>query len=91
MVDAVVGLDADQRTVRARFWLESLLASSCGLLGALTVFWRDWIEAATGLDPDRHSGSMEWAIVAGLFLVCLLVGVAARGEWRRAKAAASGS
>jgi hypothetical protein len=47
------------------------------------LFWRDWIEALTGLDPDHNSGSLEWTIVAGLFVVCVLASFAARAEWRR--------
>jgi len=73
--------------VRARFWLETSLASLCGVLAVLTLWWRDWIEALTGFDPDHHSGSVEWAIVAGLFLLCIAVSVVARAEWRRAKVA----
>jgi len=73
--------------VRARFWLETSLASLCGVLAVLTLWWRDWIEALTGFDPDHHSGSVEWAIVAGLFLLGIAVIVFARAEWRRAKVA----
>jgi hypothetical protein len=51
------------------------------------LFWRDWIEALTGFSPDHHNGSFEWMIVAGLFLVCVLVSFAARAEWRRPKPA----
>ena len=76
-------------TVRARFWLESSLAWLCGLLAVLTLWWRGWVEALTGLDPDHHSGSLEWAIVAGLFLLCVGVGIAARAEWRRARVASA--
>lgn len=72
-------------TVRARFWLEAALASLCGFLAVLTLFWRDWIEALTGFDPDNHNGSFEWMIVAGLLVICVLVGVAARAEWRRSQ------
>lgn len=74
-------------TVRARFWLEAALASLCGFLAVLTLFWRDWIEALTGFDPDHHNGSFEWLIVAVLFLVCIVVGGAARSEWRRPRLA----
>jgi hypothetical protein len=73
--------------VRARFWPETALASACGFLAVLTVFWRDWIEALTGVDPDRHSGSLEWAIVAALVVLCLAAGGAARAEWRRSRPA----
>jgi DMSO/TMAO reductase YedYZ heme-binding membrane subunit len=76
-------------TVRARFWLEAGLVSLCGFLAVLTVFWRDWIEALTGFDPDHHNGSFEWAIVAGLLLVSVLAGIVARGEWHRPRAAIS--
>jgi hypothetical protein len=71
-------------SVRVRFWLEAGLAALSGSLAILTVFWRDWIETLTGFDPDHHNGSLEWAIVAGLALICVLVGTAARAEWRRA-------
>lgn len=70
-------------TVRARFCLEAALASAGAVLAALTVLWRDWIEAITGLDPDHHSGSLEWLIAAGLLLLALAAGVAARYERRR--------
>jgi hypothetical protein len=32
----------------------------------LSIFWRDWIEALTGYDPDRHDGTVEWLIVVAL-------------------------
>jgi hypothetical protein len=81
---------AMKSTVRVRFWLETSLASLCGVLAVLTLFWRDWIEALTGFNPDHHNGSFEWAIVAGLFLLCLVVGAVARAEWRRSRIASVG-
>ena len=74
-------------TVRARFWLETGLASLSGFLAVLTLFWRDWIEATTGFDPDHRNGSFEWAIVVGLFVICVVVAFAARVEWRRPRLA----
>ena len=71
------------QTIRTRFWLEACLAGLCGFLGLLTVFSRDWIEAITGFDPDQHSGSLEWIVVAGLLVLSLALSVAARVEWRR--------
>ncbi len=73
-------------TVRMRFWIEAGLAALSGLLGVLTLFTRDWIEALTGFDPDKHNGSFEWAIVAAPLLVCLLLSIAARADWRRLNA-----
>jgi hypothetical protein len=70
-------------TVRARFWLEVVLAGLSGFLAFTTFLWRAWIEALIGFDPDHHSGAFEWAIVAGLLLLCVGIGVAARAEWRR--------
>jgi hypothetical protein len=73
--------------VRVRFWLEAGLAFLCGVLAVVTVFWRDWIEALTGFDPDHHNGAFERLIVVGLFAACVLVGFVARAEWRRSVAA----
>jgi hypothetical protein len=41
-------------------------AGFCGGLAVLSIFWRDWIEALTGYDPDRHDGTVEWLIVVAL-------------------------
>jgi hypothetical protein len=49
----------------------------------VTLFWHDWLEV-TGWDPDRHSGSAEWAIAAVLLLVALVLGALARRDYRPA-------
>jgi hypothetical protein len=72
-------------TIRRRFWIESGLALACAALAVLTLAWRDWIEALTGLNPDRHSGSVEWLVVVALLLCSAVVGLAARAEWRHAR------
>lgn len=72
---------------RARFWVESVAGSVCGMLAVLTVFWPDWIEGLTGFDPDHHSGWFEWAIVVALLVVCAAAGSLARAEWRRPRVA----
>ena len=69
--------------VRVRFWFDVSIAALAGFLSVLTVAWRDWIEGVFGVDPDRHSGSLEWAIVAALVVAALLAASAARLEWRR--------
>lgn len=74
------------RGLGARFWIEAALAAVGGCLFAVTLFWRDWIEATTGYDPDRHSGSTEWAIVALLLVATLVFSLLARMEWGRRSA-----
>src|SRR4051812_18629412 len=69
---------------RARFWGETAVALVSGVLAIVMVFWRDWIEARTGFDPDQHDGSVEWLIVASLVFLCMLASVAGRVERRRA-------
>jgi len=68
--------------VRAR--LEAVAAVCAGFLGILTIFGRDWIEALTGWDPDRHNGTMEWLVVVGLLAVAAAMGIAARRHWKLA-------
>lgn len=74
-----------QATLRARFWVEGLLAALCAFLAILTWCWSDWIEAITGLSPDNHDGAFEWGLVAALCVLFLIAGRAARGEWARAR------
>jgi hypothetical protein len=69
---------------RAAF--ESAIALLTGSLGVVTLFWHDWIEALTGWDPDHHSGTAEWLIVAVLLAVSVVMGLAARRSWRLAVA-----
>jgi hypothetical protein len=63
--------------------LESVLALVSACLAVLTIVWPDWIEAISGFQPDRHNGSFEWLLVAGLALGCLICTTLARREWRR--------
>jgi hypothetical protein len=66
--------------VRAQ--LETAVALFAGILGILTIFWHDWIEALTGWDPDNHNGTVEWIVVAGLLAVSAAIGLVARRHWR---------
>jgi len=69
--------------LRMRIWVEAICAVLAGALGALTIFWHDWIEGLTGWDPDHHNGSFEWLIVLSLFALSALAGLLARHDWRR--------
>jgi hypothetical protein len=66
--------------VRAQ--LETAVALFAGILGILTIFWHDWIEALRGWDPDNHNGTVEWIVVAGLLAVSAAIGLVARRHWR---------
>lgn len=68
----------------ARLLLEAILALVSLTLLFATLVSREWIEFIFGVDPDRGSGSLEWAIVAGLFAIALIFSYLARSEWRRA-------
>jgi len=70
------------RRSKIRAQLEATLALCAGILGILTIFWHDWIEALTGWDPDNHNGGVEWIIVAGLLAVSVAMGLAARRHRR---------
>jgi hypothetical protein len=67
---------------RIRFWVESVTAALSGFLAIITLAWRDWIEATTGFSPDRHNGSFEWLLVAGLAVVSITCALLARAERR---------
>jgi drug/metabolite transporter (DMT)-like permease len=67
---------------KTRVGLETAIALLAGLLGVVTIFWHDWIEALTGWDPDQHNGSAEWLIVASLLAVAVAAGAVARRHWR---------
>ena len=73
--------------LRARFWPETILGIVTAALFVYTLFQRTWIENVFGVDPDQHSGALEWLIVAGLLVVTLVCASLARYEWRRASRA----
>jgi hypothetical protein len=66
--------------VRAR--LEVTVALCAGILGILTIFWHDWIEALTGWDPDQHNGTVEWVVVTGLLAISVTMGLVAHRHWK---------
>ena len=59
------------------------LAAVSALLLVITHAWRDWIEIAFRVDPDRGSGWLEWLFVLVTFSLSLIFSVSARREWRR--------
>jgi hypothetical protein len=73
-----------KRNVTTIFWIEAILAAASALFLVLTLVWEDWIEIVFGVDPDNHSGSLEWLVVAVCLCATVVFWVLARQEWRRA-------
>jgi hypothetical protein len=74
----------------ARFWVEAGLGLVSIVFALLTLASKDWIEIVFKVDPDHHSGSLEWVVVAVAVAVTVIAFAAARIEWRKA-ATASGA
>jgi hypothetical protein len=72
--------------MRLRFWIEVSLAAAAGLLAAVTLLTREWIELVFGVDPDAGSGGLEWLLVALTAATAVAFALAARLEWRQARA-----
>ena len=70
------------RRSKVRAQLEAVVALCAGILGILTIFWHDWIEALTGWDPDKGDGTAEWIVVIGLLTVSAAMGLVACRHWR---------
>lgn len=75
--------------LNGRFWAELGLGLASTLFAVLTLAWRDWVEIVFKVDPDHHSGSLEWTIVAVAVAVTVIAFAAARFEWRKAATAAA--
>jgi hypothetical protein len=69
--------------LRIRFWVEVALAVVAGGLGVLTLVTREWIELLSGVDPDKGSGALEWAIVIALFVASAALALIAVWDRKR--------
>lgn len=64
---------------RTRFFRIELALAACGLLtSALTVIWSDWIELVFRTEPDRGSGTLEWAIAGAGLAIAIAFSLLAR-------------
>jgi len=73
--------------LRTRFWIEAGFATLSLLFAVLTLIWTDWIEIVFRIDPDNHSGSLEWLIAFGALAIAIIIAGVARYEWRRTASA----
>jgi hypothetical protein len=70
--------------MRGRFWIEAFCAGLGVALLILTLFSREWIEVAFGVDPDGGSGALEIGIALALVAIAAVSATLARKEWRLA-------
>jgi hypothetical protein len=78
-----------KKGLRLWFYLEAILGILAAVLFVVTLINQEWIETIFNVDPDQGSGALEWIVVAGLAVVAIALGLAARYEWRRASAVAA--
>jgi hypothetical protein len=76
-----------RKTLRLRFWFELCMATLTTGLLVLTLVQQDWIEVIFSVDPDNHSGSLEWLIVGVLLVVTIGLFTLAGYEWRKTRTA----
>ena len=72
-----------KRELRARFWIEAVLAVIGAVLAVLTLVARDWFERLFESSADNGSGEFEWLVSVGFLVAAAVMGVLARREWRR--------
>ncbi len=65
------------------FWFESAFAVVSAILSVVTLVVPDWLEAAFNVDPDQHSGALEWVTAGALLAAAVAAGALARRESRR--------
>jgi hypothetical protein len=68
--------------------MHAAFSAAAALLLVVTLIVPDWIEAASGVDPDRNSGLAEWAVTGLLVVLTVASARNARREWRLAAAPA---
>jgi hypothetical protein len=70
-----------RKRLRPAFWIESVMACLTAFLALLTLLTPDWIEVVFDIDPDSHSGSVEWGIVVVCCVATAICYALARREW----------
>jgi hypothetical protein len=60
-----------------------VLAGVSAALLVLILVFPEWIEAATGLEPDAGSGRLELVVAVGFLILALVSAALARRDRRR--------
>jgi hypothetical protein len=67
---------------RAMLRVEVIVALCATFMAVVTAVVPDWIETVFGVDPDAHSGVLEWGLTIAFAAVALGGWLAARRTWR---------
>ncbi|WP_426594192.1 hypothetical protein ACPPVS_01470 [Cellulomonas sp. McL0617] len=73
------------RLHRAMAWVASALSVVAAGLALLSLARPEWIEALFEASPDAGSGQAEWMVTLVLAAIAVVLAIAARVEWRRAR------
>jgi hypothetical protein len=63
--------------------IEAAAAVASAILAVATVAAPHWLETLTGLDVDRNSGDLEWAVTIALGAAAFLAALSARRRYLR--------
>ncbi|MFN8464454.1 MAG: hypothetical protein U0X20_02850 [Caldilineaceae bacterium] len=75
-----------KQQLRARFWVELVIAAVNIVLFTATILWPEWIELVFRVEPDAGSGALEWAIAGATLVISIVCLILMRVEWRRVAA-----
>ena len=70
-------------SLRARMWIELVLACATGLATVAPVIWPTWIEALFEASPDGGDGSAERLFALAWLAATVVFAVLARRDRRR--------
>lgn len=78
-----------RRVTMRRVRIEAIAAAAFAFAAILTLVWPDWIEGVTGTDPDHGDGTLEWAFVAALGVIAVVLALMSWRDLRVARTAPS--
>lgn len=75
-------------SIKARMWIEWVLAAVAAVLTVLSLVWPTWFESLSGESPDGGDGSFERLLALVWLAVAVTFAVLARRNQRRIAVAA---
>jgi hypothetical protein len=72
-----------KRKLSPLFLVEAAMAMASCVVLVLALVWEDWIEIVFRIDPDHHSGSVEWLLAVLCVAVTIIFTFLARHQRRK--------